>query len=477
MFCSNCGGEKTSRSKFCPHCGKPGTSKTNPVLMILTILMVLVASSALYFAGSKWLTFQDDRPSVNTEIQVEKASKPIIDKTDEPVTANSIKETINPGHGNTEREVADIIEDAQKKVYTIYSNNSQGSGFLINEYGDVLTNAHVVEGSTYALIKSHDGYESEGYVIGYSNEIDLAVIRVPELAGLTPFALEIEKKSELGDEVIALGSPHGYENTATLGNISGVDRTFTISPHVYENIYQISAPIAPGSSGGPLLDQQSEKVIGVNSARHGEEATIGFSIPMFKVMDLINGWVANPMSEEAINSLFYNSEGYYFYEDLYSNDFYFDGGYYSEDEEYFYYDAYTDTYYYYDPYSGDFYYYDEASGEFYYYEYDDNSYWDEYYYENEYDYEEDYYYEDEEYYEEDYYYEDDEYYEEDYYYEDEEYYEEDYYYEDDEYYEENYYYEDEEYYEEEYDYEGADINTEDELLEENLPEDELDEAI
>ena len=67
--------------------------------------------------------------------------------------------------------------------------------------------------------------------------------------------------AEIGDEVIALGSPQGFENTATLGNISGVDRTFVIEPFQYDGIYQTSAAISPGSSGGPLVSKSNEKFL------------------------------------------------------------------------------------------------------------------------------------------------------------------------------------------------------------------------
>ncbi|WP_235728233.1 S1C family serine protease [Metabacillus indicus] len=231
------------------------------------------------------------------------------------------------------KEVSEIIQDAQPKVFTIFSDYSQGSGFLINGSGDILTNAHVVEGSLDVTVRSSQGEELTGSVIGYSNEVDIAVIRVAGLSGQEPLELELGEPSKLGDEVIALGSPKGYENTATLGNISGVGRTFYIPPHEYEGIYQISAPIAPGSSGGPLLDKNTEKAIAINSARDNQEVNIGFSIPIYKVMNQITDWVNQPMTAEEVAALFYTVDGLYFYQDLYDNEYYFDGGEYSEEFE------------------------------------------------------------------------------------------------------------------------------------------------
>ncbi|WP_409303111.1 S1C family serine protease [Peribacillus sp. SCS-155] len=268
------------------------------------------------------------------------------------------------------KTVAQIIKAAQPKVFTIFAGQAQGSGFLINKHGDVLTNAHVVEGSLDVMLHNNKGEELQGTVIGYSNNIDIAVIRVDALAGKEPTALETSKKSELGDEVIALGSPQGYENTATLGNISGVDRSFVIEPRTYEDIYQITAPIAPGSSGGPLLDKKSEKAIAINSAKHNGEDNIGFSIPLFKVMGIINGWVEAPMSASDISELFYNQAGNYFYQDMYGSDgeYYFDGGSYD--------DQYGDYQDYYDDYYGDDY-SDESDSQSYSDDYSDESYEDE----------------------------------------------------------------------------------------------------
>ncbi|WP_051348755.1 trypsin-like peptidase domain-containing protein [Peribacillus kribbensis] len=255
-----------------------------------------------------------------------------IDKKTEPIKAPvTSAKPVPKEREKPPKDVSKIIEDSLPKVFTIFSDLGQGSGFLINDKGDVLTNAHVVEGNVTVTLENNEGEEFQGTVIGYSNDVDIALIRVNSLAGKAPFTLETSKESKLGDEVIALGSPRGFENTATLGNISGVNRSFVIEPHTYEGIYQISAPIAPGSSGGPLLDKNTEKVIAINSARLNSETNIGFSIPVFRVMDTIKSWAASPMSENEIADLFHNEDGALFYQDLYGNDSYFDGGSYSDE--------------------------------------------------------------------------------------------------------------------------------------------------
>ncbi|AZB41570.1 zinc-ribbon domain-containing protein [Bacillus sp. FJAT-42376] len=329
MYCKNCGSSLTERSKYCPQCGR--SLKTKPykllTLLILSIFACAGVFSALYLEWMKEPDQAVSKASEKTQVDVQAAEVRQTAAKAETDSPNVKKENPAPP-----KETSQIIEDAQPKVFTILSDHSQGSGFLINDRGDVLTNAHVAEGSLSLTVRDSKGNDHPGTLIGYSNDVDIAVIRVESLAGQAPFALEETDSSELGDEVIALGSPQGFENTATIGNISGVNRTFTIEPRIYEGIYQISAPIAPGSSGGPLLDKKTEKVIAINSARHTTEAAIGFSIPLYKVMPVIHGWVSQPMTEEEITTLFYTEEGTYYYQDLYEDsEPYFNGGDYSDE--------------------------------------------------------------------------------------------------------------------------------------------------
>ncbi|MFJ5621655.1 trypsin-like peptidase domain-containing protein [Peribacillus loiseleuriae] len=123
---------------------------------------------------------------------------------------NKIEEQVESKKG-----ITDVIAEQQTKVYTIYTESGQGSGFLMNQKGDIVTNAQVVEGYFSAIVKNSDGSEYGGQVIGYFKNTDIAIIRVPELAGKEPMALETSNQTLIGEEVIALGSPHGLENTAT----------------------------------------------------------------------------------------------------------------------------------------------------------------------------------------------------------------------------------------------------------------------
>jgi serine protease Do len=198
---------------------------------------------------------------------------------------------------HTEKQLKKLIQDAQPKVVTIEVIKDDGlyfgSGFLYNSEGDIVTNAHVVDGATEITIKLADETEYSGKLIGVGKGIDIAVIRVKELAGMEPLKISRRYNGEIGNHVVALGSPLGLENTVTIGIISGLDRSFTLQDYEYVETYQISAPISPGSSGGPLLDRTTGEVIGINSAKVNSE-TIGFSIPIVTVLPILENWSKHP---------------------------------------------------------------------------------------------------------------------------------------------------------------------------------------
>lgn len=205
------------------------------------------------------------------------------------------KEVDTPLTETEYRNLKDVIQATQQKVVKIeLYDGSIGSGFLYNEKGDVVTNAHVVAGEDEVLVVTADSNELTGKVIGISQDIDIALVRVDGLKDKQPLKVSEDKKVEIGDEVLALGSPLGLDQTVTTGIISGLDRDFELGPYRYEGIYQISAPIAPGNSGGPLVLQETGEVIGINSAG-ADIGVIGFSIPMSNVVHILDQWSDSPM--------------------------------------------------------------------------------------------------------------------------------------------------------------------------------------
>lgn len=164
----------------------------------------------------------------------------------------------------------------------------QGSGFLFDDQGHIVTNNHVVEGAQVFQINFADGTMVPGELIGTDPGSDLAVIRVDKLpAGVAPLSIGDSHTVEVGQTAIAIGNPFGLQNTLTVGVISGLGRDLD-GPTLADggrfsipNIIQTDAAINPGNSGGPLLNIKGE-VIGVNSAistDSGRFEGVGYAIP------------------------------------------------------------------------------------------------------------------------------------------------------------------------------------------------------
>ncbi|ALX47313.1 S1C family serine protease [Lentibacillus amyloliquefaciens] len=205
--------------------------------------------------------------------------------------------------GNETLDLKTIIHNAEKSVVQIEGQNEQntktGSGFIYNGKGDIITNAHVIKNADVINVRTANGHVYPAAVIGKGEETDIAVIRVPQLADQSALTLEDEEKAETGDDVIALGSPHGFQNTVTLGIISGTERNFTVDGFNYENAYQISAQITEGNSGGPLINRETGNVIGVNAVGTSD-GTIGFSIPSNDIYKQVTTW-SNEANNDQLN--------------------------------------------------------------------------------------------------------------------------------------------------------------------------------
>ncbi|MCR6112227.1 trypsin-like peptidase domain-containing protein [Bacillus sp. A301a_S52] len=186
------------------------------------------------------------------------------------------------------RDLTEMIDEAQSCVYTIVTHNEQGSGFLYNEHGFVVTNAHVIDGNSTALITTNEGNEYVAMVEGFSEHLDIAVLYVEELEGIEPFPIDEHNIFPPGEEVIALGSPNGVSNSATIGEITHSERDLVIGPYTYEDMYEMTASIQEGNSGGPLLSKNAETFIGINAAKNVNNPSIAYSVPLYKVRDIID---------------------------------------------------------------------------------------------------------------------------------------------------------------------------------------------
>jgi S1-C subfamily serine protease len=159
----------------------------------------------------------------------------------------------------------------------------QGSGFIIDSQGILLTNAHVVNEADRVTVTLKDGRTFDGKVQGVDPVTDLAVVKISGAKNLPVATLGKSDEVQVGDWAIAVGNPLGLDNTVTLGIVSTLKRssaTIGMGDKRIEFI-QTDAAINPGNSGGPLLNGQGE-VIGINTAIRADATGIGFAIPIDK---------------------------------------------------------------------------------------------------------------------------------------------------------------------------------------------------
>ena len=154
-----------------------------------------------------------------------------------------------------------------------------GSGFIVQADGVVLTNAHVVEGADEVRVKLSDQREFKGRVAGVDKLTDVAVVKI-DATGLPTVKFGDPSKIRVGEWVLAIGSPFGFESTVTAGIVSGTSRS--LPEGTYVPFIQTDAAVNPGNSGGPLFNLRGE-VIGMNSAiysRTGGYMGVAFAIPI-----------------------------------------------------------------------------------------------------------------------------------------------------------------------------------------------------
>ena len=188
----------------------------------------------------------------------------------------------------------------------------QGSGFILDTDGIVLTNAHVVDRADRVTVSLKDGRTFEGEVLGADELTDLAVVKITDNEQTTnlPIApLGNSDEMNVGDWAIAVGNPLGLDNTVTLGIVSTLNRSSANAgiPDKRLDFIQTDAAINPGNSGGPLLNDQGD-VIGINTAIRANANGIGFAIPINKAKEIFpqliqDGRIAHPYIGVQITSL------------------------------------------------------------------------------------------------------------------------------------------------------------------------------
>jgi S1-C subfamily serine protease len=239
------------------------------------VVLGLVAALALGLGlgAASFAALDDDETTVVRQVTVEGS---------EPVADGSLP-------------AAEIYDRAVKAVVEISAGGgagrAQGSGFVSDRQGHVVTNQHVVAGASSISVTFWNGVELDAQLVGTDPSTDLAVIRVEAPAGLlSPLRLTDSSAVDVGDPVLAMGSPFGLQGTITSGIVSALHREMTAPNNfVITDTIQTDAAINHGNSGGPLLDARG-RVIGVNAqieSESGGSDGVGFAIPANTVRSIV----------------------------------------------------------------------------------------------------------------------------------------------------------------------------------------------
>ena len=252
----------------------PGHTRIIILLVALTCLSIGVAIGAVA-RGVVGAKSEDNRLSISHS----------------PVTPDSLSAIFAKVSEKVEPAVVNIkISDGDNRAP--FAREGTGSGIIVNPAGYILTNFHVVERASKITAKLADGREFKARVIGGDLLTDLAVIKIDATEALPAAKMGDSDQLKVGDWVLAMGSPFGYEQTVTAGIISAKERIITSGKNspVFQQFLQTDAAINPGNSGGPLVNLQGE-VIGINTqiaTVTGVFNGIGFALPSSTAVDIYN---------------------------------------------------------------------------------------------------------------------------------------------------------------------------------------------
>ncbi|MBC8030898.1 MAG: trypsin-like peptidase domain-containing protein [Pyrinomonadaceae bacterium] len=268
----------------------PSTIDERAILRKLRVWIIALGAACL-LAGIGVGAMLSGRPTVaQNEVQIARAPEALsasfaeIARRVEPAVVNI--ETIAPSPVLAAKDPDDKEDQSSNPLFEMFRRQSRrpdrgvGSGFIVNAKGYILTNEHVVQGSQRIIVGLQSGEKFRGRVIGIDDETDVAVIKIEAGRDLPTVTLGDSNATQVGDWVLAMGSPFGLDQTVTAGIISKKEReTPYFTP--FQRFLQTDAAINRGNSGGPLVNMRGE-VIGINSqiaTSTGDYNGIGFALP------------------------------------------------------------------------------------------------------------------------------------------------------------------------------------------------------
>lgn len=190
-------------------------------------------------------------------------------------------------------DFSSIVRDVVKSVVSIKTNKGEGSGFIVDSAGYVVTNYHVIEGVTSAGVFTYDGKSYPVKRVGYDPTIDIAVLKIITTDSFDALSFGDSGSISVGERVIAVGNPAGFDFSVTEGIVSSAKRVGNNGV----TYIQIDVPINPGNSGGPLIDANGE-VVGINTLKINGLEGVGFAIASDEVDSLVMNTIENDKNKD-----------------------------------------------------------------------------------------------------------------------------------------------------------------------------------
>jgi len=251
-------------------------------LSSLLIVLLIVNSVFIYFLYGK---LQYDYSQLNKnlqEIETDTQSK-LNELTKNILQTKEDINSINSELGSMDKEFdllkasagedfSGIIEDAVKSIVTIRTDVGQGTGFIIDKEGYIVTNAHILSGGRTINAIDYEQNSISAEFIGYDVNLDIALLKIPK----RDYRLKLIDSDDvqIGEKVIAIGNPLGLQFSVSQGIVSAIHR---LGPNGIEAYIQTDAALNPGNSGGPLINKEG-KVIGINNFKIGGGESLGFAL-------------------------------------------------------------------------------------------------------------------------------------------------------------------------------------------------------
>ncbi len=266
---------------------RPGGQRRFGALLVAAALVVGGAAGVGGAAAFTALDGDDNGSSVGSGA-APNASQ-VVDSPDAPAGAESV-----------EQVAQNVLPSVVKLDVEGSQGAGSGSGIIIDSEGLILTNNHVseiAENDGKITVSFHDGTKAAGEIVGADPLTDTALVQATDVDGLTPATIGRSGNLDVGEQVVAVGSPYGLDATVTSGIVSALNRPVAVGQDAEGNsttypAIQTDAAINPGNSGGPLVDLQG-RVVGINAsirtANAGSQGSIGlgFAIPIDEVLPIV----------------------------------------------------------------------------------------------------------------------------------------------------------------------------------------------